>query len=56
MKKHQFEEITMSLSIIICLISYSLKINWLFYIFLVKSIIDTICALVVSYNSVLKDK
>lgn len=45
MKKHQFEEITAALSIIIALLAYHYDIKWLFYIYLVKSIFDTLCAL-----------
>jgi hypothetical protein len=44
MKKHQFEEITAALSIIITLLAYKFEINWLFYIYFVKSIGDTLCA------------
>lgn len=45
MKKHQFEEITAALSIIITLLAYEFEIDWLFWIYLVKSIFDTLCAL-----------
>jgi len=51
MKKHQFEEITAALSIIITLLAYKFEINWLFYIFFVKSCFDTWCALKESYKS-----
>ena len=51
MKKHQFEEITAALSIIITLLAYKFEINWLFYIYLVKSCIDTWGALKESYKS-----
>lgn len=51
MKDYQFEEITASLSIIITLIAYHLEINWLYYIFLGKSIIDIYCVLKESYKS-----
>ena len=55
MQKHQFEEITASLSIIITLMAYGFEINWLFYIFLCKSIFDIWCALKTSYISAQKD-
>lgn len=45
MKKHQFEEIIMSLSIIIAILCYQFEIMWLFGIFLFKSAFDTYCAL-----------
>ena len=51
MKNHQFEEITAALSIIITLLAYKFEINWLFYIYLVKSCIDTWFALKESYKS-----
>ena len=54
MKEYQFEEITMALSIIICLLAYKFEINWLFWIFLFKSIFDTICALIQSFISAVK--
>lgn len=51
MKSHQFEEITAALSIIIALMAYNMRINWLFYIYTFKSIFDTYCALKISYKS-----
>ena len=54
MKKHQFEEITAALSIIIALLAYQFEINWLFYIYFVKSCIDTWCALKEGYKSAKK--
>lgn len=45
MKKHQFEEIIMSLSIVIAILCYQFEIMWLFWIFLFKSSFDTYCAL-----------
>lgn len=51
MKNHQFEEITAALSIIITLLAYKFEINWLFYIYFVKSCIDTWCVLKESYKS-----
>ena len=56
MKKHQFEEITAALSIIITLLAYKFEISWLFYIYLVKSCLDTYIALVKSYKSVRSEK
>ena len=44
MKKHQFEEITAALSIIIALLSYEFNIDWLFCTFVLKSIWDVRCA------------
>lgn len=54
MKKHQFEEITAALSIIITLLAYKFGINWLFYIYLVKSILDTVCAIRYAYQKAFK--
>lgn len=51
MKKHQFEEITTALSIVITLLAYKLEINWLFYIYFVKSCFDTWCSIRKSYKS-----
>ncbi|MCH7724439.1 MAG: hypothetical protein IIC76_14040 [Bacteroidetes bacterium] len=56
MKKHQFEEMTASFSIIITLLAYKFEIDWLFYIYLCKSIFDTWCALKYSYISAKNDK
>jgi len=39
------------LSIIITLLAYKFEINWLFYIYLVKSCLDTWFALKESYKS-----
>lgn len=50
MKKHQFEEITAALSIIITLLAYQFEINWLFWIYLLKSLFDTYCAIKESYK------
>lgn len=51
MKKHQFEEITTALSIVITLLAYKLEINWLFYIYFVKSCFDTWYSIRKSYKS-----
>lgn len=51
MKAHQFEEITAALSIIITLMAYEFEINWLFYIYFIKSCIDTIAALIKSFKA-----
>lgn len=55
MKKHQFEEITAALSILICLFAYSMSINWLFYIYLAKSIFDTIMAIYFGFKKAKKE-
>ena len=49
MKTHQFEEITAALSIIITLLAYKFEVNWLFYIYFGKSIMDTYFALKFSW-------
>lgn len=54
MSKSQFEEITMGISIIITLLAYIANIDWLFYIFLVKSVWDFYCAMKYSYIEVFK--
>lgn len=51
MKKHQFEEITAALSIIITLLAYKYEIYWLFIIYFIKSCMDTLSALTESYKS-----
>jgi len=56
MKTHQFEEITMALSIIIALMAYAMEINWLCGLFTVKAGIDTYCAVRAAYKSVIKDQ
>ena len=56
MKKHQFEEITMALSVIIALLAYQFNVNWLFYIFTVKAIFDCWCALTYSYKAAVKER
>lgn len=45
MKKYQFEEITAALSVIICLLSWYFGVMWLFWIYLFKSVFDTIGAI-----------
>lgn len=50
MEKHQFEELTAGLSIIITLLAYKFEVDWLFYMFFGKSIIDTLGALLASYK------
>lgn len=55
MKKHQFEEITAALSIIITLLAYKFGIDWLFYIYFVKSCLDTLSAIGYAYKS-MKDE
>lgn len=52
MKDYQFEEITAALSIIIALLAWHFGVKWLYYIFLVKSITDVLCALRVAYKAV----
>ena len=56
MKKYQFEELTLFLSIIITLLAYNLKIEWLFYLFMVKSIIDLYNVFIEAYKEIFKDK
>ncbi len=56
MKKYQFEELTLFLSIIITLLAYNFKIEWLFYLFMVKSIIDLYNVFVEAYKEIFKDK
>lgn len=56
MKTHQFEELTMHLSIIIALMAYNYGIRWLFIIFTIYSIFNVYSALTTSYKSYLKDK
>lgn len=51
MKNHQFEEITAALSIIITLLAYKFGIDWLFYIFFVKSCFDSWFAFIESCKS-----
>jgi hypothetical protein len=50
MEKHQFEELTAGLSIIITLLAYKLEVDWLFYIFFGKACIDTFGAIRESYR------
>lgn len=54
MKKHQFEEITAALSIIIALLAYKFEITWLFYIYTFKACFDFWCALKFSYKASIK--
>ena len=54
MKKHQFEEITAALSIIIALLAYKFEITWLFYIYTFKACFDFCCAIKFSYKSNMK--
>lgn len=56
MEKYQFEEITAALSILICLFAKSLGINWLYYIYFIKSIFDTYCAIYEAYKHVNNNK
>jgi len=56
MKKYQFEEITAALSIIICLLAWNFGIRWLFWIYLVKSIFDTLDAIWFAVKSVVKKR
>lgn len=52
MKEHQFEELTLGLSIIITLLAYNFKIDWVFYLFFVKSIIDFISTIKYSIKEI----
>jgi len=56
MKTHQFEELTMHLSIIIALLAYNYGIRWLFIIFTIYSILNTYSALKTSYKASKKNK
>jgi hypothetical protein len=63
MKKHQFEEITAALSLLICLAAYSLDIKWLFYIikwlfyiYAFKAVGDTLSAVYAAAKSLKKEK
>lgn len=56
MKKHQFEEITASLSIIVALLAYQFEVNWLAGIFTAKAIFDMWCAIRFSYRAAVKKK
>lgn len=56
MKKHQFEEITMALSVLIALIAYAVDVNWLCYLFTFKAGMDAYCAIRAAYKSVMKDR
>jgi len=56
MKKHQFEEITTALSVLIALIAYAVGVNWLCYIFTIKAGIDFYCAIRAAYKSVMNDR
>jgi hypothetical protein len=54
MKEHQFEELTLGLSIIITLLAYKFNIDWIFYIFFVKSIFDFIATIILLYKEMKK--
>lgn len=54
MKEHQFEELTLGLSIIITLLAYKFNVDWIFYIFFVKSIFDFISTIKYSYKEIKK--
>ena len=56
MTKYQFEELTSSLSIIITLLAYNFGIDWLFWLFLVKSIIDMYNVFIEAYKEIMEDK
>jgi hypothetical protein len=45
MKKHQFEELTAALSVVIAILAYRFDIDWLFYIYTAKAILDTWAAI-----------
>lgn len=55
MKDHQFEEINSSLSVIICLLALWLEIDWLFAIYLCKSIFDIWCAIKEGYKDAMRE-
>ena len=56
MKKSQYEELTMGISIIITLLAYQFGIIWLFYIFFVKSCFDCGFAIVEAIKELKKEK
>ena len=56
MTNYQFQELTSSLSIIITLLAYNFGIDWLFWLFLVKSIIDMYNVFVEAYKEITKEK
>ena len=56
MTNYQFQELTLSSSIIITLLAYNYKIDWLFWLFLVKSIIDLYNVFVEVYKEITKEK
>lgn len=56
MTNYQFQELTLSSSIIITLLAYNYKIDWLFWLFLVKSIIDLYNVFVEAYKEITKEK
>ena len=56
MKKHQFEEITAALSIIIALIAYGQEVYWLAFIFGWKAIADTYYAIKYSHKAAKYEK
>lgn len=56
MTNYQFQELTSSLSIIITLLAYKFGIDWLFWLFLVKSIIDMYNVFVEAYKEITKEK
>jgi len=56
MKKHQFEELTAALSVIIALLAYKFEITWLFYIYLIKAIGDSFFAILHAYYYVNRHK
>ncbi len=55
MKKHQFEEITAALSIIIAVLAYQFNINWLCYLYTIKAIFDTYCAIKFAHKQAMKE-
>lgn len=56
MKKAQFEEITAALSILIALAAYALNVKWLMWIYIVKSVFDTLCAIRAARIAVKKER
>ena len=56
MTNYQFQELTSSLSIIITLLAYNFGIDWLFWLFLVKSIIDMYNVFIEAYKEITKEK
>lgn len=56
MKKSQFEEITMALSIVIMLLAFEFKYFWLGLTFTIKSVFDFLCAVKYAIKEIKEEK